>query len=963
MFEDNSVNNKESANGKDTVMTEVSTLGKQPFSNGVPTVVEEVAKQLADSALRRTSNISTSGSSNLLPRTPPWSISISDEILALETKLETKRQDIRMFGAKEAVIEERLDRLALELFNLDEENPEEREKFRVCNETISVVKVKWQLLFDIRVKKEADYKAGLLQFDELRARVSSSTSSKGVFTVPGGEHLPKIEWLGCPEEVLMTNKPAATSPTDALNHFENRLLTLCTSPDVDKWRRGKKLEGPEVTWTTFKEIFLETYDVKLVDKFTRALTELCCIRMLPVECLRVFRARFDRDRVRPLLAGASEEDRSSLDYIYGLSVRVTQCGADDPLLDDRVSLKNIIPNNVLQYFEEHHNCFTLEVKYAKNKCRYVAMGSSKDQLGNNKRRDVNPSSAASIDVNKKRRYNGPVSHGGSTTSGNNQNVRQFSGSRGNQGVRRLGPTSSMNTNHNEQPAQLSPAQQVRSARNLALEANKNARKSRRREARAAKKAEGFTFAGVAAIGSVVAPSLPPVLSEDVVDVVDFVDVLDIVASSPPPVISEDVVNAENVADAVDEDTVMKEAPSGLEGENQESPLLEDSEFDEFMYTDAHVGCTPTSNLGNSHAAAESGVTEALRDNMIPIHAGPCKCSNNMYPELNDFCETNSSIVNAINAVYNMGSSKSQKAAEDLYQKTNSLICFVPVTLGGHKIMALVDSGATTSIVSPSFLLKNKISFLPDKKIYKLAARGTTVTGLGITSPLTLVHNEITITHSFDVFELSYDHINVFIGSDLMNKVGIYLSGLATSWSGTNIPTNPDPILNEIDQPNNSPFGTKAEHESFMAAIQPLLKANARIPITSLCTVPEYVIRLDTPPGKIAYRSQYPIPVILLPVLREQVKSWLRDEVIEVAPVNTVWNSPITFAPKKGADGVTFSEKRPCLYTRHLNLLLEDCRYPFPNIQKIFQKMSGAKVFTTLDLKAAFHRFKVFEEHK
>ncbi|KAG2191997.1 hypothetical protein INT47_006634 [Mucor saturninus] len=291
-------------------MTEVSTLGKQPFPNGVPTVVEEAAKQLADSALRRTSNISTSGSSNLLPRTPPWFISISDEIHALETKHETKRQDIVMFGAKEAVIEERLDHLALELLNLGEENSEEKEKFRVCNETISVVKVKWQLLFDIRVKKEADYKTGLLQLDELRARVSSSTSSKGVFTAPGGEHLPKVEWLGCPEEVLMTNKPAATNPTDALNHFENvfcvwnckllletdwsRLLTLCTSPDVDKWRRGKKLEGPEVTWTTFKEIFLETYDVKLVDKFTRALTELCCIRMLPVECLRVFRARFDR---------------------------------------------------------------------------------------------------------------------------------------------------------------------------------------------------------------------------------------------------------------------------------------------------------------------------------------------------------------------------------------------------------------------------------------------------------------------------------------------------------------------------------------------------------------------------------------------------------------------------------------------------------------------------------------------
>ncbi|KAG2199337.1 hypothetical protein INT47_012971 [Mucor saturninus] len=422
----------------------------------------------------------------------------------------------------------------------------------------------------------------------------------------------------------MTNKPAAIIPTDALNQFENvfrvwnckslleidwsRMLTLCNSPDVDQWRRGKKLKGPEVTRTTFEELFLETYDVKLVDKFTHALTELCCIRMLQGECFRVFRVRMEANQdegpevvmyflnaltvglqewVRPLLAGASEEDRSSLDYIYGLSVRVTQCGADDPLLDDRVSLKTIIPSNVLQYFEEHHNYFTLEVKYTKSKSRYVTMGSSEGQLGNNKRREVNPSSATSIDVNKKRRYNGPVSQGGSTTSGNNQNVRKFSGSRGNQGVRRLGPTSSMNTNSNGSQGANDDwrnhrvaaiiSEEVRSARNIArntarmlerrakaaakvsqVEANKNARKSRRREARAAKKAEGVTVAGFASIG------------------------MDAVASSPPPVISEDVVNAVDVANAVDEDMVMNEALSGLEGESQESPLLDDSNFDKFL---------------------------------------------------------------------------------------------------------------------------------------------------------------------------------------------------------------------------------------------------------------------------------------------------------------------------------------------------------------------------------------------
>jgi hypothetical protein len=65
-----------------------------------------------------------------------------------------------------------------------------------------------------------------------------------------------------------------------------------------------------------------------------------------------------------------------------------------------------------------------------------------------------------------------------------------------------------------------------------------------------------------------------------------------------------------------------------------------------------------------------------------------------------------------------------------------------------------------------------------------------------------------------------------------------------------------------------------------------LDANAKIPVTSFCTVPESVIRLDTPPGDIAYRSQYRVPVTLVKDLHDQVESWLKDGVIEVAPVAT-----------------------------------------------------------------------------
>src|SRR5579871_2854906 len=69
-------------------------------------------------------------------------------------------------------------------------------------------------------------------------------------------------------------------------------------------------------------------------------------------------------------------------------------------------------------------------------------------------------------------------------------------------------------------------------------------------------------------------------------------------------------------------------------------------------------------------------------------------------------------------------------------------------------------------------------------------------------------------------------------------------------------------------------------------------------------------------------------------------------------------------PKKDADGNVILEY-PCLDLRHLNKLLPDNRYPIPLIKDIFKTLSGAVIFSTLDLKNAYHRFhiKLEDQHK
>ncbi|KAJ8651494.1 hypothetical protein O0I10_012948 [Lichtheimia ornata] len=129
-------------------------------------------------------------------------------------------------------------------------------------------------------------------------------------------------------------------------------------------------------------------------------------------------------------------------------------------------------------------------------------------------------------------------------------------------------------------------------------------------------------------------------------------------------------------------------------------------------------------------------------------------------------------------------------------------------------------------------------------------------------------------------------------------------------------------------------------------------------------MPESVVYLDTGAAPPVYRPQYPLAEHLLPVLEEQIQKWLADGLIIPAPPRNGWNSPLTVAPKKDAQGNP-TNFRPCLDPRHINNLLPEHRYPLPHIEQIFHALTGATVFTTLDLKSAFHRFKIHEpdQHK
>ena len=104
---------------------------------------------------------------------------------------------------------------------------------------------------------------------------------------------------------------------------------------------------------------------------------------------------------------------------------------------------------------------------------------------------------------------------------------------------------------------------------------------------------------------------------------------------------------------------------------------------------------------------------------------------------------------------------------------------------------------------------------------------------------------------------------------------------------------------------------------------------------------------DHPP--IAQRP-YRLPLTKRRIVDAEVDAMLAEGVIE--PSTSAWGSPITLQPKKDGS-ICF-----CVDYRRLNAVTKKDAHPLTNIQDIFDTLSGATIFSTLDLKSGYWQVKV-----
>ena len=89
---------------------------------------------------------------------------------------------------------------------------------------------------------------------------------------------------------------------------------------------------------------------------------------------------------------------------------------------------------------------------------------------------------------------------------------------------------------------------------------------------------------------------------------------------------------------------------------------------------------------------------------------------------------------------------------------------------------------------------------------------------------------------------------------------------------------------------------------------------------------------------------YRVPLGNRIIIEDQIQGILRDGIIE--PSTSPWASPITLVPK--GDSWRF-----CVDYRKPNAVTKKDSYPLPLIQDIFDRLEGAAIFSTIDVKSEY----------
>lgn len=134
-----------------------------------------------------------------------------------------------------------------------------------------------------------------------------------------------------------------------------------------------------------------------------------------------------------------------------------------------------------------------------------------------------------------------------------------------------------------------------------------------------------------------------------------------------------------------------------------------------------------------------------------------------------------------------------------------------------------------------------------------------------------------------------------------------------------------------------------------------------LPGDTLNTTKLYEQKIHLKPNTLpVYNKPYRLPQSQKTEINKQIKEMLKNDIIEES--QSEWASPLLLVPKK-TDSSGEKKWRLVIDYRKVNEVIENDKFPLPNITEILDSLTGAMYFSTLDLNQSYYQIKLDPESR
>ena len=272
--------------------------------------------------------------------------------------------------------------------------------------------------------------------------------------------------------------------------------------------------------------------------------------------------------------------------------------------------------------------------------------------------------------------------------------------------------------------------------------------------------------------------------------------------------------------------------------------------------------------------------------------------------------------------------------------SNDLRPIVQIQLGHLEFSALVDTGATRSIIGASAWDRLSHIFSPCLRSCSFSVSTADGTNQLILGEISLPFSGFNKSDLHDFIVVPSVTTPVILGVDFCrsHQLKFDFSDAATDKvkiEVASMATNLD--LGKLDS---------------LKEIINKFKMLSELPATRTDIMSHHI---DTGEAKPFRLRQYPLSPALMRCLNEELNRMLGDGIVE--PCQSPWSSPVLLVKKKSG------EYRFCFDGRRLNSVTVRDAYPLPRVEQILDRLRDAKFLSTLDLRQAFWQIPLDEESK